>query len=407
MHKRLVIYIGLCFFGLSAQSQVFDAPDKAEYRKKEKGFYENVILNDAESEKKQALPRVLTCEFDGNYPTDISAYKTHWHTLPQSQGNAGTCWCFAATSFFESEIFRMSGKEINLSEMFFVYWDYVDRAAHFVETRGETYFNQGSEANALKRIMPVYGCVPASVYPGKPDGREYHSHSDMVEEMKTYLEHVKETNAWNKEQVREDVRAILDNYMGEMPDAFNYKGEDCTPKSFYESLPFKADDMVSFMSTMSVPYNEKHELVEPDNWWHSDDYYNVSLEDYYHSVESAVKHGYTICICGDVTEPGHDSRAEVGIVPEFDIPPGYINASSRELRLYNESTTDDHCIHIVGYQKTGDEMWFLIKDSGAGGFDGKHKGYRFYHEDYIRLKMMNIMLHKYAARDVLDKIIKK
>ncbi len=404
---RIIIFIELFCVFFSVNAQIFDPPDKAEYRKKEKGFYENVILKDVESDEKQQVPQFLTCGFDKNYPTDITAYKTHWYTLPKSQGNAGTCWCFAATSFFESEIFRLSNKEIDLSEMFFVYWDYVDRAEHFVETRGETYFNQGSEANALKRIMPVYGCVPESVYPGKPDYREYHSHSAMVKEMKMYLDHVKEINAWNKEQVRADVRAILDNQMGEMPEQFEYEGKTYTATDFYETLPFKAGDMVSFMSTMSVPYNEKHELVEPDNWWHSDEYYNVSPEDFYGLCENAVMHGYTICICGDVSEPGYDANAEVAIIPEFDIPLEYINADSRELRLYNESTTDDHCIQIVGYQKSGDDMWYLIKDSGASGFDGKHKGYRFYHEDYIRLKMMNIMLHKDAARKVLDKIIKK
>ncbi|MGM0650972.1 MAG: C1 family peptidase, partial [Bacteroidota bacterium] len=144
-----------------------------------------------------------------------------------------------------------------------------------------------------------------------------------------------------------------------------------------------------------------------DNWWHSDDYYNVSLDDFYGLCEDAITHGFTICICGDVSEPGYDKKTEVAIIPEFDIPADHINASSRELRLYNEATTDDHCIQIVGYQEFNDEMWFLVKDSGAGGFDGENKGYRFYHEDYIRLKMMNIMLHKDAAREVLDKIIKK
>ncbi len=407
MCKQIFILICMLLGMCAVEAQIFDQPDEAEYRKKEDGFYENVILKVSEPLIKEHSEQYLSCDFDGDYPTDIAAYKTHWHTLPKPQGNAGTCWCFAATSFFESEIFRLHGSEINLSEMFFVYWDYVDRAEHFVESRGKTYFDQGSEANALKRIMPVYGCMPESAYPGKPEYRTYHSHSEMVGEMKTYLDNVKKANAWNAEQVRSDIRAILDSHMGEMPEHFDYQGETYTAESFYETLPLKAGDMFSFMSTKSVPYNEKHELVEPDNWWHSDDYYNVTIDDFYDLCKDAVIHGYTICICGDVSEPGYNSRAEVAIIPEFDIPSAFIDADSRELRLYNKSTTDDHCIQIVGYQQYGNDMWYLLKDSGAGGFDGKNKGYRFFHEDYIRLKMMNIMLHKDAARKVLDKIIKK
>jgi hypothetical protein len=38
--------------------------------------------------------------------------------------------------------------------------------------------------------------------------------------------------------------------------------------------------------------------------------------------------------------------------------------------------------------------------------DGAHRGYRFYSEDYIKLKMINIMVNVDAARKILDEIIK-
>ncbi|MBU0764547.1 MAG: peptidase C1, partial [Bacteroidetes bacterium] len=93
-------------------------------------------------------------------------------------------------------------------------------------------------------------------------------------------------------------------------------------------------------------------------------------------------------------------------IPSFDIPAAQINDDSRQFRLSDGSTTDDHCLHLVGYLKTGDEYWFMVKDSGSGGFDGTNKGYRFYHQDYVRLKMMNILIHKDPAKTILDKIIK-
>lgn len=107
-----------------------------------------------------------------------------------------------------------------------------------------------------------------------------------------------------------------------------------------------------------------------------------------------------------VSEPGHDKYAEVSIIPTFDIPSEYIDENARQLRLSNKATTDDHCIHLVGYLKKGDDLWFLIKDSGSGAQDGPNKGYRFFHEDYVKLKMMNVLVHKEAASDILDEIIK-
>jgi hypothetical protein len=63
-------------------------------------------------------------------------------------------------------------------------------------------------------------------------------------------------------------------------------------------------------------------------------------------------------------------------------------------------------MHVVGYQQVKDEWWFLIKDSSSSGFDGPNKGYRFMHEDYIRLKILTILVYKYGAKEVLDDMIK-
>ena len=35
-----------------------------------------------------------------------------------SQGNTGTCWSFSTSSFIESEIIRLTGKNIDVSEMY-------------------------------------------------------------------------------------------------------------------------------------------------------------------------------------------------------------------------------------------------------------------------------------------------
>ena len=37
-----------------------------------------------------------------------------------SQGRTGTCWSFSSTSFLESEIIRLTGKQIDLSEMYYL-----------------------------------------------------------------------------------------------------------------------------------------------------------------------------------------------------------------------------------------------------------------------------------------------
>jgi len=403
----LLFVVNLCYS--MSVGQDTNKYDKAIYKERKPGFYQTTIKKSfqkaGDENEKQAI--YLGVDLTGlEFPTDMDLYDTYWHNEPVSQGLTGTCWSYATVSFFESEVNRLYGNEVKLSEMYIVYWEYVERAKSFVDKRGDVYFAQGSEATAVIRIMKKYGIVPLKDYEGKPGTEDFHNHREMFKEMNAFLEKVKQDNAWNKEVVVSTIKQILDHYMGEPPETIIVNSKTLTPKEYLDHiLELDLYDYYSFMSTMSLPYNQRGELVEPDNWWHCDEYYNISLEDYFDLIRSATMDGFSICICGDVSEPGHDSFSEVSIIPTFDIPADFINDDSRQYRLNNGSTTDDHCIHIVGHYMNGDN-WFLIKDSGSGAFDGPNKGYRFMREDYIKLKMMNVMIHKDGARPVLDKIIK-
>ena len=269
------------------------------------------------------------------------------------------------------------------------------------------YFAEGSEANAVIKNMRLYGAVPVSAYSGKLKGQKFHDHEAMEKEMSSYLKQVKEQNAWNEEAIISTVKNILNFYLGEPPQKVMVKDTEYTPLEYVEKiLQLKPMDYFSFMSTKSQTYNQKGELMEPDNWWHCKNYYNIHLDDFLSTLKSAVTNGYTVSICGDVSEPGYDRFAKVGIIPTFDIPADYIDEDSREYRLNNQITYDDHCIHLVGYQQVDGKYWFMIKDSGAGGFDAEPRGYRFLSEDYVKLKIIAFLVHKNAAKEVLDKIIK-
>ncbi len=343
-----------------------------------------------------------------SFPNDTALYKKIFHNPPVCQGNTGTCWCFSTTSFFESEVYRLTGMEVKLSEMFVVYWEYVERAIDFVRTRGKTYVDEGSEASALLRIYNKYGAVPLSVYEGKPDYREHYSHRDIVKEIKIFLVKVKENNIWNEEYVVNVVKSLLNAEMGVPPASFTYEGKEYTPQRFLSDfMKIKPASYFSFMSTITAPYYEKSELIENDNWWHCNDYYNVPADTFVKLINKALEKKYSVCLCGDVSEAGYEhNEQKVAAVPVFDIPASQINDDSREMRLQNGTTTDDHCIHMVGYYYKDGKYWYLIKDSNGNTFDGAYPGYRIYSEDYVKLKMMNILIHGEAARWFLDKIVK-
>lgn len=388
-------------------------PDKALFKESKPGFYQNVIMKDIQQVNEQLSPPKVYKRFKADMkgkelPNKIDLYKTQWHNPPISQGNAGTCWAFSTVSFYESEVYRLTKQKIKLSELYIVYWEYVEKVREYVNTRGNSLVAEGSQANAVTRMMKKYGIVPADQYTGLIKGRKYHTHEQMKQEIDAYLKWVKEANAWNEEAVIATVKSIMNYHIGEPPTQVKWEGKTLTPQQFASDvLKIKPDDYVDILSYMQEPFYQKVIYDVPDNWWKSKEYYNVPLDEFMKALRGAVENGYTVSIGGDVSEAGFDTETQCAIVPTFDIPAEYINDEARQFRFSNESTTDDHGMHLVGYTDFKGQRWYLLKDSGAGSRNNdpnaKEFGYYFFREDFVKLKMMNFTVHKDAVKDLLSK----
>jgi len=267
---------------------------------------------------------------------------------------------------------------------------------------------EGSETNAVQRMMEMYGIDPFEAYEGKPSDQPFYNHSKMFSEIETYLKNCKSTNFWNEEAILLNIKSILNHYMGVPPTTFRYNGKTYTPKSFLKNVTkLKPNNYVDFMSLMQKPYWSQEEYKVPDNWWRSDDYYNVPLDEFMFAIKDAIKNGYSISIGGDVSESGYSSTHDAAMIPSYDIPSEFIDENARQFRFSNGTTTDDHAIHLIGYKiDKNDNWWFLIKDSGSGARNGSFPGYYFYHEDFVKLKMMTFTIHKDAVKETLKKFNK-
>ncbi|MGZ5282172.1 MAG: C1 family peptidase [Bacteroidia bacterium] len=411
MKKQAILFLaGSLVLGTATFAQ---EKTKAQFREPQPGYYQNTIqkgLKEAEALKEK--PKYFKADYSGmNLPTNPEEYKQNWHQKPISQGVTGTCWCFSTTSFYESEIKRISGQEIKLSEMYPVYWDYVERAKYFVQNRGNMTFGEGSETNAVAKLFKKYGAVPADAYKGNPNNLPFFNHEPMVKELESYLKSVKERNAWNEDEVVATTKSILNHHMGVPPTSVTVNGKQYTPLQYVDKvLKLNMDKYVNFMSLMQVPFYETGEYKVPDNWWRSKDYNNVPATDFMAALKTAVNKGYTVSIGGDVSEAGLDGQTQVAMIPTFDIPSEYIDDNARQFRFSNGTSTDDHAMHLVGYKEVDGKTWFLVKDSGAGsrncGESCSKFGYFFMHEDYIKLKMMTLTVNEDAVKEILQKMKK-
>ncbi|MCX6556491.1 MAG: peptidase C1 [Candidatus Aminicenantes bacterium] len=338
-------------------------------------------------------------------PPSPAAFKSVFHFPPVAQYNTNTCWSFATTSYYESEIFRLSGKKIKLSEMWTVYFEYLEKVRRYVRERGASLVAEGGESNAINRIWKAYGIVPAEVYPGYPAGRDKLDHARLIDEITAFLDYVKANNLWNEQDVLNHVAIILDKYMGTPPQTFVYNGKEMTPLEFLKNeTGLDMDNYLDVMSTSYYPFYTFQEYAVPDNWWHSKEYLNVPLDVWYNLIIKAIKAGYGVGIGGDVSEPGKLGFQDVCFIPSFDIPTEFIDQDAREYRIDNHSSEDDHGIHLVGYTHTKGHDWFLIKDSNRSSRWGKFKGYFFFRGDYVKLKMLTFTVPKNLVKDILAKV---
>ena len=340
-------------------------------------------------------------------PKAVSEFTSVWHQPSICQGFSGMCWCFSTTSFFESEVYRLTKRQMRFSVLHSVYWEYVEKARGFVRSRGTSVFGEGSQAAAVIRAWREHGAVPAEAYTGLRGGATNYDHTSTVyRELKTYLDGVKASGAWNEEAVMATVRSILDHHLGVPPSTVDVEGRSLTPQQYLkEVVRLNMDDYVPVLSTLEQPYWQHAEYRVPDNWWHGREYINVPLDAFMTAFKQAIRKGYSLAIAGDMSEPGYSIGAPgIAVVPTWDIPSAFIDENARHYRFTTGDTTDDHGLHVVGWMQKNGKDWYLVKDSWSSAWNNEHPGYYFYSEDYVKLKVLGFVAHKDAVKELVDRV---
>ena len=360
---------------------------------------------------------------------EFTTVKENPITSIKNQYRSGTCWCFSALSFVESEILRTKGYELDLSEMFVVGKSYRDRAVKYVRLDGHLNFAAGSSFGDVLHVINDYGIVPQDAMPGFNYGTELPEHNELDAVLKGYVDAVKKnpnrklSTAWLR-----GFDGIVEAYFGEYPETFTVDGAEYTPESFREHIGFDYDDYVNITSFTHHPFYEPFVIEVCDNWrW--DSAYNLPMDEMMEVMYNAIDKGYTIAWGSDVSEKGFtrdglavmpveekkaaagsDQERWVGKAAETEkeevkasLPQEMtITQEMRQDGYDRKTTTDDHGMHIYGVAKDQNgTKYFMVKNSW--GETGKYKGVWYASDSFVRYKTMNIVVHK----DALPKHIAK
>ena len=347
-------------------------------------------------------------------------------TSVKNQYRSGTCWCYSALSFVESEIIRQKGIEVDLSEMFVVNHAYFDRAVKYIRLDGKLGFSAGSSFGDVFEVIKSYGIVPQDVYSGMNYGTELPVQGELDAVLEGFVKALvtnpnrKLTPAW-----KPAFQGILDAYLGEIPATFKAEEKAFNPLTYRDYLGINTDDYINLTSFTHHPFYEPFIIEVCDNWrWGSA--YNLPIEELMEVMYNAVENGYTIAWGADVSEKGF-TRSGIATVPDFEnkVTAGsdqerwvgksdagkeesapaeekVITQEMRQIAYDNKETTDDHGMHIYGLAKDQNgNPYFIVKNSW--GKAGDYEGIWYASDAYVRYKTLNIVVHK----DALPKSIKK
>ena len=362
---------------------------------------------------------------------EFTVVKENPVTSIKNQYRSGTCWCYSALSFIESEILRTKGQEVDLSEMFVVGKSYHDRAVKYVRLDGHLNFAAGSSFGDVLHVIEDYGIVPQEAYSGFNYGTEMPEQNELDAALAGYVRAIaqnpnkKLTTAWVN-----GFDGILDAYLGEVPATFAVNGTEYTPESYRDALGINADDYVNLTSFTHHPFYESFIIEVPDNWrW--DSAYNLPIDELMEVMYHAIDKGYTIAWGSDVSENGF-TRDGLAVMPvekktaaagsdqerwvgkAADQPKEEVRAElpeemviTQEMRqdgYDRKTTTDDHGMHIFGVAKDQNgTKYFMVKNSW--GETGKYNGVWYASDSFVKYKTLNVVVHKDALpKDIAKKL---
>jgi bleomycin hydrolase len=191
--------------------------------------------------------------------------------------------------------------------------------------------------------------------------------------------------------------------------------------TYAANLGVDLNDYVEISSFTHHPYYTQFVIEIPDNW-SSDAVYNVPLADLEAITDNAIANNYGIEWASDVSEKYFSFKNGLAILPEknwvdmtqaerdssFLNPVKQMKEITPEFRqeaFDNQTTQDDHGMHIVGSAK--DQLgvkYYIVKNSW--GTDGNDMGGYFYcSKPYFLYKTTGIMVNKKAIpKDIAKKM---
>jgi bleomycin hydrolase len=299
-----------------------------------------------------------------------------------------------------------------------VRYNYINRVKDNYIKKGKGNLQEGSLSNMMFYVVEQHGMMPEEVY----NGINYQSKTHNHKLLNQYINAIAQVPINNKEVTPEFnmiLEAVLDTYLGKVPEKFTYNGKEYTAKGFYKELGINIKDYVFLTSFTHHQYYKKFQLEIPDNW-NGGLYYNLPLDEFMEVIDNSIEKGFTVCWDGDMSERSYSDKMGIAIMPAAGELSGEngtklsfdeiykeitIDAASRQKGFETFVTTDDHLMHLIGKAKDKNGTTYYVVKNSWKPQTNRFGGYNHLSQEYVKAKTISVVVHKDAIpAHILDKL---
>lgn len=360
-----------------------------------------------------------------------------------NQERSGRCWLFSGLSMLSLEAMKkLNLREFELSEIYQMFWDKLEKANYFLETIIETReeslndrvvtsllsdpISDGGQWNMLVNLIQKYGVIPKTFMPETANSKDSDAMNALfASKLREYAKQLRDLSAGGAPagELREKKRGVLEEFyrllcinLGRPPEAFYWEWRDkddlfhrrgkISPIQFYnEYVGINLDDYVSLINSPNKEFEKLYTVQYLGNviGGHDTRYLNVDLKTMKKATVDMIRSNHAVWFGCDVGKMLQTAMGAMDLsIYDYESIYGTKFQLDKAARLDYGDSEMTHAMLITGVdldEQGSPRKWRVENSWGA---TVGHEGYMYMMDEWFDEYLYEVIVRKeYLSPEVL------
>jgi bleomycin hydrolase len=369
-------------------------------------------------------------------------------TSPEAtnQESSGRCWLFSGLSTLSLEAMKkLNLKTFELSEIYQMFWDKLEKANYFLENIIETMdeplngrlvsellsdpVSDGGQWNMFVNLIKKYGVIPKTFMPETANSNDSDPmNALLVTKLREYAKVFRDMEGASASELRVKKGELMGEFyrllcinLGVPPEEFYWEWRDkdgvfhrkgnITPVEFYEEyIGFELDDFVSLINapTKDKPFNKLYTVQYLGNMVGGQDtrYLNVDVKTLKKATVDMIKDNHAVWFGCDVAKMLQTKMGAMDLsIYDYELVYGTKFTLDKAARLDYGDSEMTHAMVITGVdidEQAIPRKWRVENSWGAATGD---KGYMYMMDEWFTEYLYEVVVRKKYLSPELTKVL--